>query len=219
MIPGAVSTPDDTSTPGACAARDGAGDIFRMQSAGQKPGPREIASPQDLPVERRAMAALARALGGRLGVEQQHVGDGLIGAHARQIGCIGNRNRLDDIDAETRAQSAPTRSGVSLPCKLQHVGLDGAHGGGDLFVGRIGEQRHDAVARPRMRDASDAACSPFTLRGEAAWKTSPQKSAPARTAASAASGELIPQILTRIDMGRRLSRGGHPKSSKAAGLD
>ena len=113
-MPGAVSTPDDTSTPGASAVRDGARDILRIKPAGQKPGPGEFAARQQLPVEGRAMTARAVRAPGRLGIEQKHVGRLLIDGHDGEIGNLGDRQRLDHRQAE-RARISPTRAGVSPP--------------------------------------------------------------------------------------------------------
>ncbi len=87
FTPGAVSTPDETSTPGALAEAMARRHILRVQPARQQPWPRNRPCTEQLPVERHAMSAGAVCVRGRLGIEQDHVGGLFI---SRQ----GSQNRL-----------------------------------------------------------------------------------------------------------------------------
>ena len=84
LSPGARSTPDDTSTPGARVIRMASADIAGVEPAGQHERHAGIKVLQQVPVERLAETARPGRLARRPGVEQQAVGDLGISARSRR---------------------------------------------------------------------------------------------------------------------------------------
>ena len=195
LTPGALSTPEETST--ICAPLTA---IARATLSGLRPPARNQGwlkrwPVQHLPVEGDAMAAGPGGVRGGRGIEQQHVRDIVIGGGAaRSAGSAtgsalirGMWKRGADIGGARRAFLAMQLEKIRL-----HLGRRSA----PAAHRRRSTTSATSFSRPRMRSANCAPASMLRARGLLAKNTSPPKSAPARTAASAAAAELIPQILT-----------------------
>ena len=175
FTPGAVSTPDDTSTPGAPLMRDRARDIVRVQSAGQQPGPRESPSTEQSasrtprhgrrarvapPAPWRRTAACRRRFHSRAALARS---DASAIATALMIG-IPKRD-AQFADALRRLAAV----------ELEEVRPHGFTIVVNLFVPRIGEQRDKTQSSthespPMLRPGRATGCAAIC-----GWNTRPRK--------------------------------------------
>ncbi len=174
LMPGAVSTPDDTSTPGASAARMARADILGIETAGQQPGARKHPSTEQLPVERGAVPAWARrtllaplhrtAACRRFSRMQKRQQDPLL--------C--DRDRFDDRHAETLLHGSNALRRFAA-MQLDEIRLDAPITASSMSSSPASPSSTTSRLRPRMRAASEDACSGVRSRGEAGMKNEPGK--------------------------------------------
>ena len=128
--PGRLSTPEETSTTAAPVSADRLGDVVR--ASGRRRACRACASSipsERAPVERRAVAAGARAVGRRTGVEQDEVGGAAIVARAaRASAAVSTLTAFMTGLPQRRWISADALRRL-VAVQLQDVGLDGGHYG------------------------------------------------------------------------------------------
>ena len=201
LTPGARSTPDDTSTPGAPVSRRAAATRFGAQAAGEQPGRARPHPAQQGPVERFTVAAGQRGAGRRAGVEQQVVGHRLEGGDGAEVGARGEGARPP---ASPAARTCPARRprarGVSVPCSCSRSGCSAS-----TIAPRVASSASTVSATmralPSTRATSRRATPGSTWRGLRGKTTKPTMSAPASSAASSVTGSVRPQIFTMRDIG------------------
>src|SRR3954471_11045646 len=196
--PGARSTPDETSTPGAAVRRSASATL-----------------PAWRPPESMNGTFTARASSSRQSKLLPRPPGGVASAVARaskikrsatlSYSRIGDRSARSAIGSAfitgspKRLRTAATRSGASLPWSCSRSGLRAsmlAASSSSL----ASTESATFCALPRTRSPSAWAISKLTCRGEAGKKTKPTRSAPAASATSSASGVFRPQILIRTDI-------------------
>ena len=109
LIPRALSTPDDTSTPGAPVDCEGLREVFRAQTAREHPVYCAYIA-QQTPVEDHARAAWSLRARRRLGVEKNYVRGGeflrlsnvVLGRHADRLDRRQAEARLHGLDPSRR---------------------------------------------------------------------------------------------------------------------
>ena len=168
-----------------------------IKPAGQEPGLGEAAARQNLPVERRAMAAGTRRALRRLGVEHQHVGDVSYAARRGEIGRFGHRQRLDDRHAEARAdvggarRRSPCHAAAGNRASPPAITAPAASSSGSAISATI-------FSRPRMRVRQRRAPAPASTIARRLWDETPARHNRRRRAPPHRRRRrwLIPQILT-----------------------
>ena len=118
--PGARSTPEETSTPGARVMRSASADVAGIEPAGEHERHAEVEALQEAPVERLAEAAGPRRLARRARVEQQPVGDA-----RRRAGSARGRRALRSAAPSSpagRSACAPRRRAPASPCRAAAAG-------------------------------------------------------------------------------------------------
>ena len=215
FTPGALSTPEETSTIVAPLTVDGARDIVRGQPAGQEPGLGEAPALQNLPVESRAMAAGTR----RVRCGRRH----------RTAACRRHRHsrppRPRSAGSATgsalmtgmpkRARISAARAGALLAMQLEEIRLHLRRRCAPMLViVFIDHQRHQLQPSAHPLGQHARLLQDQIARGF--WEETPARRNRRRraTAASAAAAELIPQILTATGMGWGLWARRRRKSSK-----
>src|SRR5262252_4946742 len=191
--PGARSTPEETSTPGA--------DVIRSASAtllASRPPESRNGTPGSIPSSSRQSKLLPRPPG-RVAVRGARASNSRRSATLAYCR-IGARSARAAIGSAlitgnpNRVRTITTRSRVSLPCSCSMSGRSAS----------ISAASHSSEAltasatfraRSRTRPPSARAASKPRWRGDGGKNTKPTASAPASSAASSASGVLRPQIL------------------------
>ena len=115
FMPGAVSTPDDTSTPGAPLHAIARATLSAFKPPASSHGFEKLRPRSNCQSNAAPCPPGTRGARGRLGIEQQHVAHRLVARGIREIGSFRDRDRFDDPARRTASARAATRSGVSLP--------------------------------------------------------------------------------------------------------
>ncbi len=151
--PGARSTPEDTSTPGARVIRKASATLPAIEAAREHERNAEIEILQQMPIEWPAEAARPRRVARRTRIEQDAVGDIGIRPDRREIGTGRDRNRLDHRQAKARADGADAFRRLAA-MKLQQVGLQGINDVVQHVIGGVDRKRHlaRAPADPRAEE-------------------------------------------------------------------
>ncbi len=124
LTPGALSTPDDTSTAGARVMRSASPTLWGPSPPESMKGTGRSSAARSVPVEGDAVAARQDGALGRLGVEQDLVGDGRVGRRRpSRSAAVGDAQRLDHRPAEdgrARPRRAPASRGrAAAPCRAR----------------------------------------------------------------------------------------------------
>ena len=193
--PGARSTPEETSTPGACVIRRASPTLPASSPPDSMNGtPGEIF--QKMPIECLTEAARPGGLAWRARIKDQTIGN--------RIDAIGqgrhrfNRQCLHHRQTERLLESDDTLRGL-LAVKLQHIRIQRVDAGFEPLIVGIDRQRYflrpAAHALPEHSRDLETQC-----RGDGGKNTKPTMSAPASSATSSAAGVERPHILIDSDL-------------------
>ena len=150
LTPGALSTPEETSTPRVRESAIASATLSAIQPARQQPGLARMKIPREAPVERHAVAAGQDRALRRLGVDQQRVGGVLIFVGLGEIRGVGDADRLDRGDAELALDFRDALRALA-PMQLQIVGLGRADDLLERRVVGVDAKRDDLGAQARAR--------------------------------------------------------------------
>ena len=149
LTPGARSTPEETSTPRAPVSAIAAGDGVGVETAGKKPGAARREIPRQAPVEGQTVAAWQRRVFRRLGVDQQQVGNALVGLGGGEVLARRDADRLHRrAGAKLADPLDPRRAFASM--QLDEVGRQGVDDALQRVVVGVDGERDDLCASPRL---------------------------------------------------------------------
>ena len=184
FTPGALSTPDDTSTPRAPVARIASATLSGVKPARQQPGP--------------PRAETARRGASRTAGRCRRAGPRPSAAWRRSAACRRRRRRPRPrrgpagaatpiafiVGARSALAISATRAGLSRPCNCRTSGSSAAQTPASSASSASTRQRDDPRPAPAPARRARAPASRPTWRGLFGKNTKPTMSAPARSAAS-----------------------------------
>ena len=145
LTPGAVSTPEETSTPDAPVTRSASATL-----PGRRPPDSSHGTSRSRPAaidqsNGRAEAARPGGARRRLGVEQDRVGDRGVDTNSGQIGACSDAHRFHHLPAECLPDGRDAL-GRFAAVQLQPVGRNRVHDRAEAGVVHVHRQRHDRGA-------------------------------------------------------------------------
>ena len=147
LTPGRLSTPEDTSSPGAPVSRSAATTLSGVRPTGEQPRVAGFHPLQKRPVEGLAVATGPVGARWRAGIEQQVVGHGIVGRDHAEIGAGPQPERADHRQPEGAAHGGDTGRCLDT-MQLQQIGRQGRDDRGEFRIVGIDGHASTFFARP-----------------------------------------------------------------------